>query len=897
MEGRSPMPRKLMLAALLVTATVLAACSSPSTLDTLVPAPELPAFSQVTPAFDPFVGAPDIGTLSQVPHIWFVEVDARPLVDGGSIGALSATVDAVQAAAADAGATITPRYTFSTFVSGFSAELSASDLLTLSSLPGVRRIMPVGIVEAPVVQRHQPWEVAPDMTTALDLTGAGFVQSELGFTGAGVSVGIIDTGILWSHPEFAGQVPFGFDFVGDAYDAGDLANDVPVPFPGPNTRENGGDCNGHGTHVAGIVGAGGLAEITGVAPGVDLAAYRVFGCSGSSHSDVILAAIEQAFADGMDIVNLSLGSNNGWPQDFLSEALGRMLELDMIPVASAGNNGSNGIYTIGAPGAGADVVTVASFDNTVALANLMVVEGNDIGYNTLSFSSDPPTEGTSPEIVYLGQACNADALPDGVDATGLVALVTRGACSFAEKYQRAVGAGAVGVVIENNSPGNFAGTLGEVLGDPWAVSISGTSGVIIKDLIAAEAAPVITWTDQVIAEANPTAELISTFSSYGLAPDLSLKPDLGAPGGLINSTYIEGADIGVPGVPAYAVLSGTSMASPHVAGAIALFLEARPDVPRIRVRDLLMNVADPMTWNLNPQPFLLDSVHRQGAGMLRIDNAILNETYALPAKLALGEAASGPYVGVMTLHNDSAADITYALTQIEAFDLFPIATLGDGYVPDFATAAPIVEYYELRQSSFYDRIDEITVPAGGTASFQVRVLPDPAWPDTLIYGTYLTFFPLDSLDAPPLFVPAAGVAGDYQNVPVYWLPPATAGVFDGDLFLLPADWVFTMRDGDVPGFLFGLSHGVELAYAEIVPQGERAWIGPQPGFEVDLLRKNNAGFVNFFGFGDLDATALPNGAYTIRFTALKAGGDPTNPAHLEVSETDTFVIDRFAFLD
>jgi minor extracellular serine protease Vpr len=200
MEGRSPMPRKLMLAALLVTATVLAACSSPANLDALAPAPEFPAFSQVTPAFDPFVGAPDIGALQQVPRIWFVEVDARPLVDGGSVGTLSASVDAVQAAAADAGVSITPRYTFSTFVSGFSAELSAADLLTLSTLPGVRRIMPVGIVDAPVVQRHQPWELSPEMATAIDMTGASFVQSELGWTGAGVKVGIIDTGILLVAP-------------------------------------------------------------------------------------------------------------------------------------------------------------------------------------------------------------------------------------------------------------------------------------------------------------------------------------------------------------------------------------------------------------------------------------------------------------------------------------------------------------------------------------------------------------------------------------------------------------------------------------------------------------------------------------------------------------------------
>ena len=129
----------------------------------------------------------------------------------------------------------------------------------------------------------------------------------------------------------------------------------------------------------------------------------------------------------------------------------------------------------------------------------------------------------------------------------------------------------------------------------------------------------MTWTDQLGSFPSSTGGLISGFSSYGLAPDLSLKPDIGAPGGSIYSTYVmEKAD--------YATLGGTSMSSPHTAGAVALLLEARPKTSSQAVRRMLQNSADPAPWSLNPGIGFLDSVHRQGAGMLDIDDTILATT-------------------------------------------------------------------------------------------------------------------------------------------------------------------------------------------------------------------------------------------------------------------------------
>src|SRR4029434_4862981 len=113
---------------------------------------------------------------------------------------------------------------------------------------------------------------------------------------------------------------------------------------------------------------------------------------------------------------------------------------------------------------------------------------------------------------------------------------------------------------------------------------------------------------------NPAGNLISSFSSYGLSPDLALKPDIGAPGGFIRST-----------VPleqgGYDTISGTSMSSPHTAGAVALLLEARPHTPSNAVRSILQNSADPHNGSGNPGLGFLDNVHRQGAGMLDIPGA------------------------------------------------------------------------------------------------------------------------------------------------------------------------------------------------------------------------------------------------------------------------------------
>ena len=470
------------------------------------------------------------------------------------------------------------RFAFDTLWNGLSIKVNRADLGRLTRLGGVKAIWPVVEVRA---DADLP-EDAPDLFTALAMTGADIAQSELGYTGAGIRVAILDTGLDYDHPDLGScfgpgcRVTTGWDFVGDAFNADSTSpsyNPVPIPDPDPD------DCGGHGTHVAGIVGANGA--VKGVAPDVTFGAYRVFGCQGSTFSDIMIAAMERALADDMQILNMSIGSSFQWPQYPTAAAADRLVNKGMVVVASIGNVGPNGLYAASAPGVGKNVIGVASFDNTHVNLATFTVSPDDysIGYTNATGAPPAPLSGSYP-MARTGTASTTNdacsALPAG-SLAGKVALIRRGTCSFYIKSSNAEAAGAIAVVLYNNAPGRVSPT---VAGTPPitipVVAISDTEGVLIDGRLAAGEVT-LTWTSGGFSSPNTTGNLISSFSSWGLSPDLSLKPDIGAPGGFIRSTYP--LELG-----GYTNLSGTSMASPHTAGAAALMLQAHPHTPSNTVR-------------------------------------------------------------------------------------------------------------------------------------------------------------------------------------------------------------------------------------------------------------------------------------------------------------------------
>jgi minor extracellular serine protease Vpr len=847
----------LLLAMLIVP---LASASDLGPIEPLVPVPSNDVFEAVNESFD----------------MWFVEFRSPPVADGGNPRNTQSDKANFRAAAAKEGLAFEERFAFDTLWNGISLSINPQDVAKLANLPGIKGIYPVASIPIPETTTS---DMSPEMYTALAMTGADVVQSEMGYTGEGIKVAIMDTGIDYDHPDLGGcfgegcRVYTGWDFVGDAF----TGENEPVPGPDPD------DCNGHGTHVAGIVGASGV--VTGVAPDVTFGAYRVFGCTGYTWADIMLAAMEMALEDGMHILNMSIGSAFQWPQYPTAVASDNLVKKGMVVVASIGNSGANGTYSAGAPGVGEKVIGVASFDNTDVYVPYFEVEDTPIGYIAMSFSPPVPTEGEE-EIVYIGQACNAD-LPLMADPAGKVALAVRGACAFSEKAVNAMNAGAVAVVIQNNAPGLFSGTLGEPIpGIPPVVGISQADGLFIR---AQEEPVYMTWTDEMTSAMNPTGGLISGFSSYGLAPDLSFKPDIGAPGGSIYAPYpLEKGG--------YATLGGTSMSSPHVAGAVALLLQANPRLKAEAVRDVLQNSAVPKNWWGNPGLGFLDNVHRQGAGMLQIDKAIMATTTITPAKLALGESEAGPVKQNIKLTNSSRDPVTYDLSYVNA-----LSTAGT-FTPGFFLGNAWVEFQK----------DSVTLPGRGAANINVTIHPATG-PNHGLYGGYIVFTPQDGGQV--LRVPYAGFVGDYQGIQV--LTPTASGLFptlgwtpDGEAFGLAFEGdVFTMVGYDIPYLLVHFDHPSQLFRVEIVNAQRDRLIHPvfNTAFYYDYLPRNSTagGFFAFgwdgyrmhkdghWGIANANLTgAVPDGEYQLVVHVLKANGQANNPAHWETWTSPMFVIDR-----
>ncbi|USQ79474.1 S8 family serine peptidase [Ornithinimicrobium faecis] len=848
-------------------------------------------------AADYGVVAPDGGTkfqdgsiegLKAQPSAYFVQLAATPVIQGGSAATVTSQTDAFLAHAASVGADLEVRETYESVWSGLSVSGSRADVELAAGSEDVVAVFPVHQIEAPEVKLDP--ETSPQMLYAKGMTGVNEAH-EMGYTGEGMRISIIDTGVDIDHPDFGGsgtpgdgitedwkteQVQFGYDLVGDDYDASTPETDYPVPDVNPD------DCQGHGSHVAGIAAGNGDEEaggVEGVAPDAVIGAYRVFGCEGSTNADIMLSAMELSYEDGMDVVNMSIGSGwASWPQYPTAVAADSLVDAGVVVAASIGNEGASGTFSAGAPGVSEKSIGVASYDNAMVTQNAFTygADAVSVGYAPATGAPEPPTEG-SETLVRLGDpgsvegmACTADG---GIseDLTGTMVLVDRGVCPFHEKAANAQEAGAVGVVLANNVPGVINAT---VEGDPAitipVVSIQQGAGNDLNAAIAANGDEVeLTWTDEVTSVESPTAGLISSFSSYGMTAELELKPDIGAPGGNIFSAYpLEKGG--------YASLGGTSMSSPHVAGTAALLLQARPNLKTEDVRTVLQNSADPAMWFGDPSLGILEPVHRQGAGMVDIDDAITAGAMVSPGKISLGETDAGPVTQSVQVRNTSDEPVTYALVNNTA----TIATDGPDYTPGYWTAATTV-----------DAPETVTVAAGSTTSVEVTFTGPTLEEEMTVglqYGGYLEFEPTGDTAGDVLRVPYAGYAGDYQarevllpgpyddfDLPVLGVSTDGAGNYDvfpdtgnGD------EPIFSLVDYDDPAILAEFGHQARSVEVTAFKANDDGTQGEEVGvvYTEDYLRRSEApgDFLSFTWDGTFQGATVEDGKYLLEMTITKA---------------------------
>jgi subtilisin family serine protease len=546
---------------------------------------------------------------------------------------LKAKQDGLRGAIAQLGGTVLGDYQVA--YNGIKVRVDRSQLGALAKLPGVIGVRGLQLMK-------------PDNVRGVPLIGTPAVWDGLaGLHGENIKVAVIDTGIDYTHANFGGpgteasfdaadatdtapaaptlfgplaaRIKGGIDLVGDAYNASAAAGSPAlIPHPDPNPL----DCNGHGSHVAGSVGGSGVLSTgatyggaynastisgnswsiaPGVAPKTDLYAVRVFGCAGST--DVTVDAIEWAVDNGMDVINMSLGSSFGTNDDPSAVASTNAAKAGVIVVTSAGNSGPSQ-YITGSPGTATGAISTAASDPTASFPGVLLTAGaltiEAINANEYAFTG--PLSGTLKVIqnnpatpVNEAEGCSVAAF--GTLAPGTIAVVNRGTCARVAKAIFGQQAGAIAVVQVNNAA-SFPPVEGPITsnpddGVPFTVTIpylgvKGSFTTASSDGAKLRLVPDGSPTSMTPTPlTNPAFKAFASFSSGGpRGGDSSLKPDITAPGVSIVST-----GVGTGNKPA--TISGTSMASPHVAGVAALTRQAHPSWTVEDIKAAIVNTGDP----------------------------------------------------------------------------------------------------------------------------------------------------------------------------------------------------------------------------------------------------------------------------------------------------------------
>ncbi|MFD4705970.1 S8 family serine peptidase [Gottfriedia sp. NPDC058432] len=451
---------------------------------------------------------------------------------------------------------------------------------------------------------------------------------EEGYTGKGIKIGILDTGIDYNHPDLKDAYKGGYDFVNNDNDPmettyADWKKSGQPELSGSNTYYT-----EHGTHVAGIIGGRGVAnseyKTLGAAPEADLYAYRVLGPYGSGTTANIIAALDKAVADGMDIINMSLGASINDPLYATSVAVNNAVLSGVTTVVAAGNSGDQ-MYTLGSPGSSALALTVGASSTAI---NMFQFTGLQNGKNyavremARNYSDELTTlKGKTFKLVDVGLGKATDY--NGKDVNGKIAFISRGDTVFVDKIKLAKSKGAAGVIIYNNEVNKAEGLIQAYLGE--SVNSIPSFSVSYEDGMAISTAMKAGDTDFTFGEftkVKTADDELAVFSSRGPSRvNYDIKPEITGPGVAVLSTvpfYVNNKTADGTRSEDYKIayerLSGTSMATPYVAGVSALLLQSNKDLQPADVKSILMNTADSLSKDY--------SVYEIGSGRVDAYEAI-----------------------------------------------------------------------------------------------------------------------------------------------------------------------------------------------------------------------------------------------------------------------------------
>ena len=652
------------------------------------------------------------------------------------------------------GETVEPQRQYTTLLNGFSATVTYGQYKALKELDCVESVF-----------LSPTFSLLPDTANSTRMIGGG-LANETGFTGEGMLIAILDTGVDMDHQIFS-KAPASpaltqddvkgllsqYDFQAEGFVKGLSVSSVyksakfPFQFDYGDKDTDGapGTKSSHGTHVASTAaGCTGInADVQGVAPDAQIANMNVFNSSGSASYADILSALEDCMLLGVDVANLSLGSDAGYidyenPDEFTESLLNvfkRAGESGMSLAVAAGNAysaaygdafgnkalASNPDYgLISEPSTYGESMSVAAVSNSKVKSPYITVGGRDFAYQDSGTISTDENAKIFRELAKKGELEYA-VVPgygteddyEGIDVSGKVALVQRGGGMYYEQKERSAYAhGAIAMLVYNNVPGMLYMSITD-----WKMPcafISQEAGEYLK----AQENKVLTVgaADKLVA--SPTYGM-ADFSSWGATTELTLKPEITAPGAGIYAA--------VPG-NAYESMDGTSMASPHAAGAMAIVqqaLKARgmTDATQRKhmVDTLLMSTAS-IIYDSNGQPY---SPRKQGAGLININDAVKTEGYLtvdgmIRPKLELGDdpAEKGVYTMTFKVHNTGKDTLYYDIQPIVLTDGTATYTNSDNeaFLTSSETAVALSHTFTTNCKD-----NRVAVPAGSEQEVTVTV--------------------------------------------------------------------------------------------------------------------------------------------------------------------------------
>ncbi|MFN7936626.1 MAG: S8 family serine peptidase [Bryobacteraceae bacterium] len=502
-----------------------------------------------------------------------------------------------------------------------------ADPAALENLPGVKRV-----VQSRYLRLH-----LDRVMNLLKYPEAWVKAGGRARAGAGIKIGIIDTGIDNFHFGFLDEdlkAPEGFPVYSPEGNKRFTSSKVIVARSYDGTAE---DVVGHGTAVAmaaaGVYHEGPRGLMAGSAPKAWLGSYNVAeGTSGAISTDNALRAVDDAVKDGMDVLNMSFsGPAVTLPDDdLMAPAIARAAGLGVVIVTAVGNEGPD-TATAGDSAASQHVIAVGASENDRLPTSPGVLSQPSTRFNGTPASNSedaPQVVGKMADVAVLdpsGLAC--DPLPGG-SLEGKIALVLRGTCNFSVKFANARSAGAVAIVVYNNE--STSRVIMEV-GDEAlkGMMVSRADGTTLKNRIAAngDTEYILFFSFSLPQDPNRIAE----FSARGPGPDLAIKPDMLATGtNIITAT--SGTPEGSPEESGYLVENGTSLSAPIVAGAAAVLKQVRPGLTAGQYRSMLINSSSPF-----PDGVQTIQVQQTGAGLIRFPEALSAVTVAEPPTVSFGE--------------------------------------------------------------------------------------------------------------------------------------------------------------------------------------------------------------------------------------------------------------------